>query len=134
MKKKPMLSLPDNIKNIEVGTFDKDFHKIANYDWVCEAVVEKLEIKREIFTKIEKFRSKSSFVSSNTSGIPLKEITKAKPTSHHVQHLIEIAEEALSVDELRNDSLIAKFAIRPLMCVLYDKTSRILESPLPSKS
>ena len=34
-EKKPMLSLPDNIKNIEVGTFDKDFHKIANYDWVC---------------------------------------------------------------------------------------------------
>ena len=80
-EKKPMLSLPDNIKNIEVGTFDKDFHKIANYDWVCEAVVEKLEIKREIFIKIEKFRSKSSFVSSNTSGIPLKEITKDMPES-----------------------------------------------------
>ncbi len=75
-EKRPMLSLPDNIKNIETGTFEEDFHKIADYDWICEAVVEKLEIKREIFKKIEKFRSKNSFVSSNTSGIPLKEITK----------------------------------------------------------
>lgn len=78
-EKKPLLSVPSNIKNIEIGTFEKDFHKIVNYEWICEAVVEKLEIKREIFTKIENFRSKSSFVSSNTSGIPLKEITKGMP-------------------------------------------------------
>ena len=47
-----MLSLPDNIKNIEFDTFENSFHKISNYDWICEAVVEKLEIKREIFMKI----------------------------------------------------------------------------------
>ena len=80
MKKKPMLSIPNNIKNIEVGTFERDFYKIANYDWICEAVVEKLEIK-EIFRNIEKFRAKNSYVSSNTSGIPLKEITKDMPES-----------------------------------------------------
>ena len=74
--KDPMLTNPENIKNIEIGTFDQDFHKITSYDWICEAVVEKLDIKRSIFGKIEKYRNKDSIVSSNTSGIPLKDITK----------------------------------------------------------
>ena len=78
-EKRPMLSVPSNIENINIGTFEKDFHKIADYEWVCEAVVEKLDVKREIFEKIENFRNKHSYVSSNTSGIPLKDITKGMP-------------------------------------------------------
>ena len=77
--KKPMLSNPDNIKFIETGNFKNDFKKIAEYDWICEAVVENLEIKRDIFNKIEKYRKNNSIVSSNTSGIPLKDITKNMP-------------------------------------------------------
>jgi 3-hydroxyacyl-CoA dehydrogenase len=75
----PMLSNPEKIKNIETGTFENDFHKIADYDWICEAVVEKVAIKKDIFSKIEKYRSDSSFVSSNTSGITLKDITDGMP-------------------------------------------------------
>ena len=77
--KDPMLTNPENIKNIEIGTFDQDFHKITSYDWICEAVVEKVDIKKDIFSKIEKYRSDSSFVSSNTSGITLKDITAGMP-------------------------------------------------------
>ena len=75
-EKKPLLSDQEKIKNIDIGTFENDFHKIKNYDWICEVVVEELNIKRDIFTKIEKHRSINSIVSSNTSGIPLKDITK----------------------------------------------------------
>jgi len=78
-ERNPMLSNPEKIKNIEIGTFENDFHKIADYDWICEAVVEKVDIKKDIFSKIEKYRSDSSFVSSNTSGITLKDITAGMP-------------------------------------------------------
>ena len=57
------------------GTFENDFHKIKNYDWICEVVVEEINIKRDIFKKIEEHRNTHSIVSSNTSGIPLKDIT-----------------------------------------------------------
>ena len=78
-ERNPMLSNPEKIKNIETGTFENDFHKIAHYDWICEAVVEKIDIKKDIFSKIEKYRSDNSFVSSNTSGITLKDITEGMP-------------------------------------------------------
>jgi 3-hydroxyacyl-CoA dehydrogenase len=78
-ERNPMLSNPEKIKNIETGTFEDDFHKIADYDWICEAVVEKIDIKKDIFSKIEKYRSDNSFVSSNTSGIILKDITEGMP-------------------------------------------------------
>ena len=58
-----------------MGTFENDFHKIKNYDWICEVVVEEINIKRDIFKKIEEHRNANSIVSSNTSGIPLKDIT-----------------------------------------------------------
>ena len=74
-EKKPMLNHPDNIKNIAIGNFEDDFENIKNFDWICEAVVEKIDIKRTIFKKIEQFRNKNSLISSNTSGIPLKDIT-----------------------------------------------------------
>ena len=78
-EKKPILSLPGNINNITFDTFDNSFDKISNYDWICEAVVEKLDIKREIFMKINNFMKEDCIVSSNTSGIPLKDITKDMP-------------------------------------------------------
>ena len=79
--KRPMMSNLENIKYINVGSFENDFHRIAEYDWICEAVVENLDIKKKIFSKIEKYRNRNSIVSSNTSGIPLKEITRGMPES-----------------------------------------------------
>ncbi len=61
---------------IETGNLEDDFHKLADCDWICEVVVENLKIKRELFKKIEKIRKPDSIISSNTSGIPLKEISK----------------------------------------------------------
>ena len=74
-----MLSDPSKINNVETGTFENDFELIKNYDWICEVVVEKLDIKRQIFEKIEKYRKDGSIVSSNTSGIPLRDITENMP-------------------------------------------------------
>ena len=61
---------------IELGNLEDDFNKLADCDWICEVVVENLKIKQELFKKIEKIRKPDSIISSNTSGIPLKEISK----------------------------------------------------------
>lgn len=78
-ERNPMLKDISKIKNVEIGTFENDFPLIKDYDWICEVVVEKLDIKRQIFEKIEKYRKDGSIVSSNTSGIPLRDITENMP-------------------------------------------------------
>ncbi len=61
---------------VETGTFDDDLAKIADYDWICEAIVEDLDTKRALFEKVEPLRRDGSVVSSNTSGIPLRDISE----------------------------------------------------------
>ena len=56
---------------ITTGNFDDDFEKIKDCDWVIEVVVERLDIKKQIFEKVEKYRRPGSLVTSNTSGIPI---------------------------------------------------------------
>ncbi len=56
---------------IETGNFEDDFAKIKDCDWVIEVVVERLDIKKIIFEKVDQYRSKGSLVTSNTSGIPI---------------------------------------------------------------
>ncbi|MGB1103445.1 MAG: 3-hydroxyacyl-CoA dehydrogenase/enoyl-CoA hydratase family protein [Crocinitomicaceae bacterium] len=56
---------------IETGNFDDDFEKIASCDWVIEVVVERLDIKKIIFDKVDKYRKPGTLVSTNTSGIPI---------------------------------------------------------------
>lgn len=56
---------------ITVGNFEDDFPKIKDYDWIVEVVVERLDIKKQVFDQVEKYRSKGSLVTSNTSGIPI---------------------------------------------------------------
>ncbi|NOX33746.1 MAG: 3-hydroxyacyl-CoA dehydrogenase/enoyl-CoA hydratase family protein [Deltaproteobacteria bacterium] len=59
---------------ISIGNLEDDIETLSECDWIIEVVVENLGIKRELFTKIEKKRKSGSIVSSNTSGIPLKDI------------------------------------------------------------
>ncbi|OED40636.1 hypothetical protein AB833_11225 [Chromatiales bacterium (ex Bugula neritina AB1)] len=64
---------------ITAGSLEDDFSTIADSDWICEAVVEDLKIKRDLFSRIEKVRSDGSVVTTNTSGIPLKDIVADMP-------------------------------------------------------
>lgn len=70
---------------VATGTFDPtyetlgDLAKIADYDWVCEAVVEDLDTKRRLFETLEPLRAEGSVISSNTSGIPLRDISAGLP-------------------------------------------------------
>ena len=60
---------------VSIGTTDDDLDAIAGYDWVCEAIVEDLDTKRELFERLEAARRDGSVISSNTSGIPLSQIS-----------------------------------------------------------
>ena len=52
-----------------------DIEKISDADWIIEAIIENLEIKT-LFNNIEKYRKKNSIISSNTSGIPINQMTE----------------------------------------------------------
>lgn len=56
---------------IKTGNLEDDFARIGDCDWVIEVVIERLDIKRQIFEKVDQFRKKGSLVTSNTSGIPI---------------------------------------------------------------
>lgn len=61
---------------VSVGNFDDDLPRLKDCDIIIEAVVERLDIKRDLFGRVEKFRKPGSVVASNTSGIPIREIAE----------------------------------------------------------
>ncbi|MFT4061738.1 MAG: 3-hydroxyacyl-CoA dehydrogenase/enoyl-CoA hydratase family protein [Edaphocola sp.] len=58
-------------RRIDTGNFDDDLPKIKDCDWVIEVVVERLDIKKQVFENVEKYRKPGSLITSNTSGIPI---------------------------------------------------------------
>jgi 3-hydroxyacyl-CoA dehydrogenase len=63
---------------ITTGNTTDDMVKIANYDWIIEVVVERLDIKKLVFEQIDKFRKPGTLVTSNTSGIPIKFMSEGR--------------------------------------------------------
>ncbi len=72
----PLFYHPDDITRIAIGNLEDDIHKLSDCDWVIEAVVENLQIKQDLFKRIEAVRNADTIVSSNTSGIPLKKMSE----------------------------------------------------------
>ena len=68
----------DVIKKIVTGNFTDNMKDIANYDWVIEVVVERLDTKQSIFTEVEKYRKPGTLITSNTSGIPIHLMAKGR--------------------------------------------------------
>ncbi|SVA60761.1 uncharacterized protein METZ01_LOCUS113615, partial [marine metagenome] len=73
LKSRPPLLIEKNrIDLISAGNIEDDFNLVGEADWVVEAVVERINIKKDIYKKIENIRKQDSIISSNTSTIPLK--------------------------------------------------------------
>ena len=72
----PLLFEQSKIKSLKTGNISDDFENVSDADWIIEAVVERIDIKHNIYEKIFKKRKKLSVVSSNTSTIPLKILSK----------------------------------------------------------
>lgn len=58
-------------RRIQTGNFEDDMVKIGQVDWIIEVVVERLDIKKTVFDKVEQYRKPGTLITSNTSGIPI---------------------------------------------------------------
>ena len=72
----PQFYSQSDLKRIEIGNIDDDLHKVADADWVVEAVVENLDVKRALFARLAEIVSEDAIVSSNTSGLPISSIAE----------------------------------------------------------
>ena len=73
LKSKPSPIYHKSFANrIVTGNLEDDIHKIKDIDWIMEVVVERLDIKKQVFELIEKHRKPGTIITSNTSGIPIK--------------------------------------------------------------
>lgn len=80
MRPAQMFSKAD-LANISVGNIDDDLDKVADADWVIEVIVERLDIKRGLMSKLVEIVKDDAIVTSNTSGIPIGEIADDLPES-----------------------------------------------------
>ena len=77
----PQLYSPDDLARIRVGNIDDDLDQLATADWVIEAIVENLDIKRALMARLVEVVKDDAIVSSNTSGIPIHQIAAGLPES-----------------------------------------------------
>ncbi len=75
-KPTPVFFSPKDAELITLGNFDDDMEKIAECDWIIEVVVERMDIKKQILGKVAKARRKGSIVSTNTSGLSVREMVE----------------------------------------------------------
>jgi len=66
------------VKRIKTGNFTDNMKDIAGCDWVIEVVIERLDIKQQVFTEVEKYRKPGTLITSNTSGIPVHLMTEGR--------------------------------------------------------
>ncbi len=65
-------------KKITTGNFDDNMKDISNCDWIIEVVVERLDIKQQVYEKVEKYRKPGTLITSNTSGIPIHMLSEGR--------------------------------------------------------
>ena len=77
----PGLTHKDNLARIRIGNVEDDMDKLADADWIAEAIVERLELKKALYRQIDAVRKPGSMVSSNTSTIPISLLVEGMPTA-----------------------------------------------------
>ncbi len=72
LKSKPSAVYTKSVASlVKTGNTEDDLHRISDCDWIIEVVIERLDIKKQVFENIEKHRKPGTLVTSNTSGIPI---------------------------------------------------------------
>jgi 3-hydroxyacyl-CoA dehydrogenase len=88
LKQKPTAFFtPAGVNLIEAGNFEDDLPRVRDCDWIIEAVTENLEIKRAIWGRVSQACSRTAILSTNTSGIPLAEISRGMAAEFQRQFL-----------------------------------------------
>ncbi len=89
----PLLIDKSKINNIKVGNISDNFDVVKDADWIVEAVVERIDVKHQIYEKIFKERKNGAIVSSNTSSIPIKVLS---------QHLTDVEKKDFCITHFFN--------------------------------
>lgn len=74
----PHFYIPQTANEIRLGNIQQNLDWVSEADWVCEAVVEKLDIKRDLFEKIEPILNPQALISTNTSGLQISLLTEGR--------------------------------------------------------
>src|SRR5262245_39545372 len=72
------LFVPERIRQIEIGSFANDLPRIADADWIVEAIIEDPKIKKQLLEKVDAARKPSTLVTTNTSGLPVGALAKGR--------------------------------------------------------
>ena len=83
-----MLMHKRNAKRITPGNIEDDLHLLKDYDWVVEVIIENLEIKRNLYSKLSDYIGSNTILSSNTSTIPRSELVSELPKDISSRFLI----------------------------------------------
>jgi len=84
----PGLTHKDNLSRITIGNVEDDLEKLADADWITEAIVERLDVKKSLYKKIDAIRKSGSIVSSNTSTIPISLLVEDMPREFRAEFAI----------------------------------------------
>ncbi len=84
----PGLLHPDYVERITIGNIEDDFARLGSADWIAEAVVERLAIKRQLYRQIDAVRKPGSMVTSNTSTIPISLLVEEMPPAFRQEFAI----------------------------------------------
>lgn len=76
------------LQRISIGNTEDDLHRLSDVDWIAEAIVERLEIKKALYKKIDAVRKRGSIVSSNTSTIPISLLVEDMSTEFRSEFAI----------------------------------------------
>ena len=68
----------DVVKKITTGNFEDDMKDVASCDWIIEVVVERLDIKKSVYERVEQFRKPGTLITTNTSGIPIHMLSEGR--------------------------------------------------------
>ncbi len=74
----PILFSPDVAHRIELGNYHDHFARLSQVDWIIEAVVERLDIKQQLMTRLEQVVRSDAVISTNTSGLPIAQIADGR--------------------------------------------------------
>lgn len=79
VKARPANLMASNLATlVKLGNLEDDFDAIAKADWIVEAIVENLKIKQDLMTRVDAIRKPEAIITTNTSGIPIKEIAEGR--------------------------------------------------------
>lgn len=84
----PGLTHRDNLQRITIGNIEDDMKQLASADWIAEAIVERLDIKKALYKQINAVRKRGSIVSSNTSSIPISLLVEDMPQTFRAEFAI----------------------------------------------